>query len=80
MNFFQFSSQEISAWILVLISFDRLMSVSIMTWKTIHFKPKRALSQVSFLKKKSEKHVEGEKGNGWLEGDNKRRGWIGSRR
>ena len=41
-NFVQFSSLQIPAWFLVLISVERVLSVFVKHWKTIHFKPKRA--------------------------------------
>jgi hypothetical protein len=48
-EYFQFASLQISAWLLVLLSLDRFLSVRIKTWKSVHFKPKRAVIAASFL-------------------------------
>jgi hypothetical protein len=48
-NFFQFTSSQVSAWILILISFDRYLSVLIFNWKTTYFNVKRAFVTVSTL-------------------------------
>ncbi|RMZ93892.1 FMRFamide receptor-like [Brachionus plicatilis] len=43
-NYLQFTSLQISAWILVVfISFDRFLSIQIKHWKNIYFGTKRAL-------------------------------------
>jgi hypothetical protein len=42
-SLFQFTSLQISAWILVLISLDQLLSVNLVHWRTVYFKPKQAL-------------------------------------
>jgi hypothetical protein len=42
MNFFQFTSFQLSGWMLVLISADRYFSVLLITWKTVYFKADRA--------------------------------------
>ena len=41
-QFVQFTSLEISAWLLVLMSVDRLLTISVNSWKRIYSTPKRA--------------------------------------
>lgn len=41
-NYIQFSSLQIAAWFLVLISVDGVLSVYFRHWKTVHFKVNRA--------------------------------------
>nr|QVK45794.1 G protein-coupled receptor [Proales similis] len=41
-TFFQFTSFEISAWFLVLISFEQFLAVRFNLWRTVYFKAKRA--------------------------------------
>ncbi|CAF0713623.1 unnamed protein product [Brachionus calyciflorus] len=47
--FVQFTSLEICAWILVLISLEQYLCVKVQHWRTIHFKTKRAHITVLFL-------------------------------
>ncbi|CAF1033244.1 unnamed protein product [Brachionus calyciflorus] len=47
--FIQFTSLQICAWILVLISIEQFLCVKVQHWRTIHFKPKRAYVTVSCL-------------------------------
>jgi hypothetical protein len=42
-NFVQFTSLQLAAWFLVLISADRVLGVYLKHWKTIYFKPRRAI-------------------------------------
>ena len=42
-NFVQFASLESSAWLLVLLSSDRLVSIVVKQWRLVYFKTKRAL-------------------------------------
>ncbi len=42
-NYTQFASLQLAAWFLVLISADRVFSVYLKHWKTIYFKPRRAI-------------------------------------
>ena len=49
MNFFQFISSQTSAWILILISFDRYFSVLILNWKIRYFYFNRALLTASVI-------------------------------
>jgi hypothetical protein len=48
-NFCQFVSSQTSAWILILISFDRYFSVLILNWKIKYFYYKRALLTVTAI-------------------------------
>ncbi|CAF0971263.1 unnamed protein product, partial [Brachionus calyciflorus] len=47
--FVQFTSLQICAWILVLISLEQYLCVKVQHWRTIHFKPQRAYITVSCL-------------------------------
>ncbi|CAF0724268.1 unnamed protein product [Brachionus calyciflorus] len=47
--FIQFTSLQICAWILVLVSVEQYLCVKIQHWRTIHFKPKRAYITVTSL-------------------------------
>ncbi len=49
LSFFQFTSLQISAWILVLISVERYFSVHIVSWKQAYFGYRTALITVSAL-------------------------------
>nr|QVK45791.1 G protein-coupled receptor [Proales similis] len=48
-SFVQFSSLQISAWILVLISLDQYLSVRVKHWRTIYFKESRPLLAAASL-------------------------------
>ena len=42
LNYFQLTSMESSAWLLISLSIDRFLSVWLKSWKTKHFKSKQA--------------------------------------
>ena len=47
--FFQFTSLEACAWIIVLISVEQYLCIKVQHWRNIHFKPKRAYIAVTSI-------------------------------